>query len=261
MGRARPAPDVGRITRLAEGADRYVAHLLSVLPNRLDGLQVVLDTAHGRPPRSSPEAFAEAGAEVTVIGAEPDGININDGFGSTHLDRLQAAVVELGADFGLAFDGDADRCLAVDGAGTIVDGDQIMAILALRMKEQGVLRGDTLVATVMSNLGMIQAHGLGRHHGSADRGRGPLRARGDEDGGYSLGGEQSGHVIMLDHGTTGDGTLTGLHARRPGGRDRPHAAGAGRGMRRFPQVLINVKDVDKSRVEQLECSPTRASPR
>ena len=242
-------PDVGRITPLADGADRYVAHLLSVLPHRLDGLRVVLDTAHGAASVVAPQAFAEAGAEVTVIGNEPDGININDGFGSTHLDRLQAAVVEVGADFGLAFDGDADRCLAVDGAGTIVDGDQIMAILALRMKEQGVLRGDTLVATVMSNLGMIQALGSAGikvlQTSVGDR----YVLESMKNGGYSLGGEQSGHVVMLDHGTTGDGTLTGLMlASRVAetGRTLTELAAV---MRHFPQVLINVKDVDKSRLD------------
>ncbi len=241
--------DVGRITPLADGADRYVSHLLSVLPHRLEGLRIVLDTAHGAASVVAPRAFSEAGAEVTVIGNEPDGININDGFGSTHLDRLQEKVVEVGADLGLAFDGDADRCLAVDSAGRVVDGDQIMAILALSMKEQGVLRGDTLVATVMSNLGMIQALGAAGitvlQTAVGDR----YVLEGMKVGGFSLGGEQSGHVVMLDHGTTGDGTLTGLMlASRVAETGRALADLAGV-MRHFPQVLVNVKDVDKSRLE------------
>ncbi|ADU49207.1 phosphoglucosamine mutase [Intrasporangium calvum] len=241
--------DVGRILSLSDGADRYVTHLLSVVAHRLDRLHVVLDTAHGAASVVAPRAFAEAGAKVTVIGNEPDGININDGFGSTHLGRLQEKVVEVGADLGLAFDGDADRCLAVDAAGEEVDGDQIMAILALSLKEQGTLRGDTLVATVMSNLGMIQALAAAGikvlQTAVGDR----YVLEGMKDGGYTLGGEQSGHVVMLDHGTTGDGTLTGLMiASRVASTGRTLADLAAV-MRRFPQVLINVKGVDKSRLE------------
>lgn len=240
---------VGRIVPLADGADRYVAHLLSVLPHRLDGLHVVIDTAHGAAFEVAPRAFREAGARVTVIGGEPDGLNINDGYGSTHLQHLKDAVVAEGADFGIALDGDADRCLAVDAAGQEVDGDQIMAILALAMKEQGVLRGDTLVATVMSNLGMTQALASAGikvvHTAVGDR----YVLEEMKTGGYSLGGEQSGHVVMLDHGTTGDGTLTGLMlASRVAATGRTLADLAGV-MTHFPQVLVNVKDVDKSALE------------
>jgi phosphoglucosamine mutase len=186
---------------------------------------------------------------VTTIGCEPDGININDGFGSTHLEALQKAVVEAGADLGVALDGDADRCLAVDAAGVEVDGDQIMTILALAMKEQGVLRGDTLVATVMSNLGMI--------HALADAGITVVQTavgdryvlEGMKEGGFVLGGEQSGHVVMLDHGTTGDGTLTGLMlASRVAATGHP-LSDLATVMSHFPQVLVNVKDVDKSALE------------
>ncbi|EWT03078.1 phosphoglucosamine mutase [Intrasporangium oryzae NRRL B-24470] len=241
--------DVGRITPLQDGADRYVAHLLSVLPNRLDGLHVVIDAAHGAAYEVAPRAFREAGAEVTLIGGEPDGININDGYGSTHIGELKKAVVQVGADFGIALDGDADRCLAVDAAGNEVDGDQIMAILAVAMKEQGVLRGDTLVATVMSNLGMIQAlEAVGIkvvQTAVGDR----YVLEGMKDGGFVLGGEQSGHVVMLDHGTTGDGTLTGLMlASRVAATGRTLADLAAV-MSHFPQILVNVKDVDKSRLE------------
>jgi phosphoglucosamine mutase len=241
--------EVGRITPLTDGADRYVAHLLSVLPHRLEGLHVVIDAAHGAASEVAPRAFREAGARVTLIGGEPDGININDGYGSTHVEPLQRAVVEAGAHLGIALDGDADRCLAVDATGRLVDGDQIMAILAVAFKEHGTLPGDTLVATVMSNLGMIQA--LGTHGikvlqtAVGDR----YVLEGMRDGGFTLGGEQSGHVVMLDHGTTGDGTLTGLMlASRVAATGRPLADLASV-MTRFPQVLVNVADVDKGALE------------
>ena len=155
---ARPTgTDVGRIRRFADAEDRYVVHLLSTLPHRLDGVHVVLDCANGAAAGISPQVFTDAGARVTVIGADPDGLNINDGVGSTHLDNLAAAVLHHGADVGIAHDGDADRCLAVDHVGHLVDGDQIMAILALAMAERGALAQRTLVATVMSNLGLKRA--------------------------------------------------------------------------------------------------------
>ncbi|MGW6769855.1 phosphoglucosamine mutase [Streptomyces sp. NPDC055037] len=239
---------VGRVRSYDEGFDQYVAHLIAVLPNRLDGLKVVLDEAHGAAARVSPEAFTRAGAEVITIGAEPDGLNINDGCGSTHLGQLKAAVVEHGADFGIAHDGDADRCLAVDGAGEEVDGDQILAVLALAMREAGTLRGDAVVGTVMSNLGFkIAMEREGIHLVETAVGdRYVLESM--KEHGYALGGEQSGHVIVLDHATTGDGTLTGLMlAARVAATGRTLADLAGV-MRRLPQVLINVPDVDKSRV-------------
>ncbi|MEV6043228.1 phosphoglucosamine mutase [Streptomyces xanthochromogenes] len=239
---------VGRIRSYGEGFDRYVAHLIGVLPNRLDGLKVVLDEAHGAAARVSPEAFARAGAAVVTIGAEPDGLNINDGCGSTHLDLLKAAVVEHGADLGIAHDGDADRCLAVDGSGNEVDGDQILAVLALAMREAGTLRRNTVVGTVMSNLGFkIAMEGEGIElvqTGVGDR----YVLESMKEHGYALGGEQSGHVIILDHATTGDGTLTGLMlAARVAATGRTLADLAGV-MTRLPQVLVNVPDVDKSRV-------------
>ncbi|MGS2588393.1 phosphoglucosamine mutase [Streptomyces hebeiensis] len=239
---------VGRVRTYDEGFDQYVAHLIGVLPNRLDGLKVVLDEAHGAAARVSPEAFARAGAEVITIGAEPDGLNINDGYGSTHLDHLKAAVVEHGADFGIAHDGDADRCLAVDGAGEEIDGDQILAVLALAMREAGTLRGNAVVATVMSNLGFKTAMEREGIHlvETAVGDRYVLESM--KEHGYALGGEQSGHVIVLDHATTGDGTLTGLMlAARVAATGRSLADLAGV-MRRLPQVLINVPDVDRSRV-------------
>jgi phosphoglucosamine mutase len=244
--------EVGRVRPLADGAERYVQHLLSVLPHRLDGLTVVIDAAHGAASVVSPEAFRRAGAEVLVIGAEPDGLNINDGYGSTHLEKLRAAVVERGADLGIAHDGDADRCLAVDATGAVVDGDQIMAILALSLRERGALADGILVATVMSNLGLLQAmerEGVAvRQTGVGDRYVLEEMRRSE----LSLGGEQSGHVIMLEHGTTGDGVLTGLMlASRVAETGRALSALASV-MTRLPQVLINVKGVDKSRVESDE---------
>ncbi|MFJ5141152.1 phosphoglucosamine mutase [Streptomyces sp. NPDC088707] len=240
---------VGRVRDYNEGFDTYVAHLIAVLPNRLDGLKVVLDEAHGAAARVSPEAFARAGAQVVTIGAEPDGLNINDGCGSTHLGLLKAAVVEHGADLGIAHDGDADRCLAVDAAGNEVDGDQILAVLALAMREAGALRGDTVVATVMSNLGFklaMEREGLNLVQ-TAVGDRYVLESM--KEHGFALGGEQSGHVIVLDHATTGDGTLTGLMlAARVAATGKSLADLAGV-MERLPQILINVPDVDKSRVK------------
>ena len=244
--------EVGRVHENRAGQARYVAHLLSVLPHSLDGLTVVIDAAHGAASEVSPEVFRLAGAEVYEIGASPDGLNINDGYGSTHLSRLQAAVRERRAHLGVAHDGDADRCLAVDASGTVVDGDQIMAILALALRDRGRLADETLVATVMSNLGLLQAmkrEGISvRQTGVGDR----YVLEAMRAGHYSLGGEQSGHVILLDHGTTGDGVLTGLMlAARVAetGRSLEDLASV---MTRMPQVLKNVKGVDKSRVESDE---------
>ncbi|MGP3940287.1 MULTISPECIES: phosphoglucosamine mutase [Streptomyces] len=239
---------VGRVRPYEEGFDAYVAHLVGALPNRLDGLKVVIDGAHGAAARVSPEAFARAGAEVVTIGTDPDGLNINDGYGSTHLARLQAAVVEHRADLGIAHDGDADRCLAVDATGREVDGDQILAVLALAMREAGELRGDAVVGTVMSNLGFklaMKREGVELVQ-TAVGDRYVLEEM--KTRGYALGGEQSGHVIVLDQATTGDGTLTGLLlAARVAATGRTLADLAAV-MERLPQVLVNVPDVDKSRV-------------
>jgi phosphoglucosamine mutase len=248
---------VGRVSTYDEAVERYAAHLVSTLPRRLDTapgsgqpIRVVLDCAHGAASVAGPKALRDAGADVTAICAEPDGLNINDGCGSTHLDVLQKAVLDHGADVGFAVDGDADRCLAVDRAGNVVDGDQIMAILALAMRDAGRLEDDTVVATVMSNLGFVQAmrrEGVGvRQTKVGDR----YVLEAMKAGGYSLGGEQSGHVIMSAHATTGDGLLTALHVL-----SRMAEKGAGLGelasvMTRLPQVLVNVPDVDKARADE-----------
>lgn len=237
--------DVGRVRRFADAEDRYVLHLLQTLPHRLEGIKVVIDAAHGAASGCSPDAFRAAGAEVILIGAEPNGLNINEGYGSTHLEKLQAAVVEHGAHLGVAHDGDADRCLTVDAEGTIVDGDKEMAIMAIAMKDAGTLKDDTLVVTVMSNLGLkIAMRNAGIklvETGVGDR----YVLEAMRTGGYNLGGEQSGHVIMADHATTGDGVLTGLQIAS-------RMAATGKSLKELasvvkvlPQVLINVRGVDK----------------
>nr|WP_296779312.1 phosphoglucosamine mutase [Rhodococcus sp. (in: high G+C Gram-positive bacteria)] len=239
---------IGRLRTAADAAERYVEHVGTAPKHRLDGLTVVVDCAHGAASVVAPAIYAAAGATVIAINAEPDGLNINDGCGSTHMDDLQKAVVENSADLGIAHDGDADRCLAVDATGAIVDGDEIMAVLAVGMKESGTLTADTLVATVMSNLGL---HIAMREAGIALR----TAAVGDRyvleelrAGGYALGGEQSGHVVLPQFGTTGDGVLTALLVM-----DRMAATGRSLAdlasvMTTLPQVLINVTVSDKAAV-------------
>ncbi|MCU1524331.1 MAG: phosphoglucosamine mutase [Microbacteriaceae bacterium] len=247
LGEQKLAPtgvEVGRIRRFADAEDRYIVHLMSTLPHRLDGLHVVMDCANGAASGISPEVFTLAGARVTVIGTDPDGYNINDGVGSTHLDVLAAAVLEHGADVGIAHDGDADRCLAVDHLGRVVDGDQIMAILALSMKERGLLRDNTLVATVMSNLGLRVAmaeHGITLLQ-TAVGDRYVLETLNEKK--LSLGGEQSGHVIMSDFATTGDGILTGLHLLSEIARTGRSLAELASVMTVYPQIMVNVRGVD-----------------
>jgi phosphoglucosamine mutase len=241
--------EIGHVKEFADAKQRYLVHLQGTLSNSLKGIKVVVDCAHGAASDISPKAFQDAGAEVVVIGNEPDGYNINLGCGSTHLSALQAAVVEHGADVGIAHDGDADRTLAVDASGTIVDGDQIMAILAVAAKARGDLSRNTLVATVMSNLGlkiamkqagieMIETKVGDRYVLEVIR-----------EGGYTLGGEQSGHLIFARHATTGDGILTGLQLlaqMNASGKSLQELASA---MTVYPQVLINVPEVDKARVD------------
>jgi phosphoglucosamine mutase len=246
---------VGRVRRYDHAVSDYARHLVATLPRPLGGsgsgvgrrLKVVLDCAHGAASAAGPLALREAGAEVLAICAEPDGLNINDGCGSTHLEPLQRAVVEHGADVGFALDGDADRCLAVDHEGTVVDGDQIMAVLALAMRDAGTLKDDTVVVTVMSNLGFVQA--LRREN---------VEVRQTKVGdryvletmnahGFSLGGEQSGHVILSDHATTGDGILTALQVLARMDETGAPLADLAAVMTRLPQVLVNVPGVDKSR--------------
>ena len=241
--------EVGRVTRFADAEDRYLVHLLGTLPNRLDGLKVVIDCANGAASAISPQIFADAGAKVIVIGNDPDGNNINSGCGSTHLSALQAAVLTNKADLGIAHDGDADRCLAVDHTGAIVDGDHIMTILALSLRESGRLARETLVTTVMSNLGLkVAMRGAGINIIETAVGdRYVLEAM--REGGYSLGGEQSGHIIFAQYATTGDGVLTGLHLAAKVASSGQTLRELAAVMPNYPQVLINVPGVDKSRVK------------
>jgi phosphoglucosamine mutase len=230
--------------------DDYTAHLDATITRPLDGLRVVLDCAEGAAHEAGPRALREAGATVVAIHAEPDGLNINDGCGSTHLEPLRAAVLEHGADAGFALDGDADRCLAVDAAGNLVDGDQILAVLALGMAARGHLVKNTVVATVMSNLGFVQAMraaGVGvRQTKVGDR----YVLEAMRISGYSLGGEQSGHVIMSEYATTGDGILTALHVLERMAETGQSLQELASVVNRLPQVLVNVPGVDKSRTDE-----------
>jgi phosphoglucosamine mutase len=235
---------IGRVDDLVDGAEHYLKHLVNSTPHQLDGLKVVVDCANGAASQVV-DAYRQAGAEVVVINAEPNGLNINDGCGSNHPDVVQAAVLEHGADLGLAHDGDADRCLAVDATGAVVDGDQIMGILALAMRDEGTLTDRTLVATVMSNLGLrlaMQREGITLVETAVgDRYvLESLRANG-----FSLGGEQSGHIILPAYATTGDGVLTGLHLMARMASSGRSLADLAAVMVRLPQVLINVQVADK----------------
>jgi phosphoglucosamine mutase len=245
----RPTGDrIGRVRTADDAPQRYAAHLLSAQPVPLSGLRIVLDCAHGAAASIAPEVYRAAGAHVETIGCEPDGLNINDGVGSTHLAPLQAAVRRSGADLGIAHDGDADRCLAVDASGSVVDGDQLLAVCAIGLREAGRLKNETVVATVMSNLGF--------HHAMRDAGirvlttavgdRYVLEALREHD--LSLGGEQSGHIIFTEAATTGDGLLTALHLlARVVQTGRPLAELAGV-VRRLPQTLLNVRVGDRQAV-------------
>ncbi len=239
---------IGRVRDATNGTDRYLAHLLKAAPTPLDGLHILVDCAHGAASAVAPAAYRRAGATVTPIASDPDGININDGVGSTHIDALAKRVVERGAHLGIAHDGDADRCLAVDASGQIVDGDQILALCAFELRAAGQLREDTVVATVMSNLGF--------HHAMREAGINvvttavgdryvleELRARG-----LSLGGEQSGHIIFTDTATTGDGVLTALHVMGCVARSGRPLAELASVVRRLPQVLVNVPVADRNAV-------------
>ena len=240
---------IGRIINQSDNAlDRYIHHLGNAVQSPLDGIRVVVDCANGAAFEAAPIAYGQAGADVVAVYDKPNGFNINDGVGSTHIDKIQAAVLEHHADIGLSHDGDADRCLAVDSEGNVIDGDQIMAILAIAMKENGELKKNTLVATVMSNLGLklaMKEHGInlrqtqvGDRYVLAD-----LRA-----GDYSLGGEQSGHIVVPEHGTTGDGLLTGLFLMErmvQTGKPLSELAAA---MKVLPQTLINVPVENKAKI-------------
>ncbi|OFP63351.1 phosphoglucosamine mutase [Corynebacterium sp. HMSC074C01] len=241
------ATKIGRIISEApDGRERYLKHLAEVVTTDLSGIKVVVDTANGAASKVAPQAYEAAGAEVVAIHNKPNAFNINEDCGSTHIEKTQEAVVEHGADLGLAHDGDADRCLAVDAEGNVVDGDQIMAILAVGMKEENDLRFNTLVATVMSNLGLklaMQEQGIEvKETAVGDRYVLEELNRGD----FSLGGEQSGHVVLPDDCTTGDGTLTGLSIMARMAKSGKSLKELASVMTVLPQVLINVPVSDKA---------------
>ncbi|GIE79162.1 phosphoglucosamine mutase [Actinoplanes philippinensis] len=232
---------IGRVNDLLDGAEYYIKHLVESIPHRLDGLKVVVDCANGAASEVGPVAYREAGAEVIAIHAEPDGLNINLDCGSTHLESVREAVLREGADLGIAHDGDADRCLVVTASGEVVDGDQIMAILALAMRDAGTLTDDTLVATVMSNLGLriaMKQSGI-RLLETKVGDRYVLEEL--QNGGYALGGEQSGHIVMPAFATTGDGVLTGLHLMAQLAASGKSLADLAAVVHKLPQVLINVR--------------------
>ena len=249
-GRRPVGAEIGRVRSAPDALDRYLAHIATAATARLDGLTVVVDCANGAACAAAPRAYAEAGARVIAINSEPDGLNINDGCGSTYLEPLREAVIAHGADLGLAHDGDADRCLAVDASGAVIDGDAIMVVLALAMHESGELAAGTLVTTVMSNLGL---HLAMREAGVAVRTTGvgdryvleELRS-----GEFSLGGEQSGHIVLPAFATTGDGILTGLKLMSRMAQTRSTLAALAAPMRSIPQVLINVEVADKASVAE-----------
>jgi phosphoglucosamine mutase len=256
----------GRVTDATTEPERYLDHLLAsvtrpgpadgVVAGPLAGLTVVVDCAHGAAAAFAPLLLRRAGAEVIAIGAEPDGHNINAGCGSTHLETLSAEVTKRGADAGIAHDGDADRCLAVGADGEVIDGDQILAVLALALAGRGELPGNTVVTTVMSNLGFrnaMQDAGITVVE-TAVGDRYVLEAM--RDGQFGLGGEQSGHIIMLKHATTGDGLLTALQLLATAARQALPLADVAAVMTKYPQVLVNVPGVDKARVS---ASPELAS--
>jgi phosphoglucosamine mutase len=238
---------VGRVLDDGQGFETYVSHLVRSAPNRFDGVKVVIDCANGAASLTAPEALRRLGAEVITYGASPDGLNINLECGSTHMEGLRREVIGHRADLGIALDGDADRCLAVDATGELVDGDQILAILALAMRDSGKLHNDTVVATVMSNLGFVQA--MVREQIAVEQtkvgDRYVLEAM--KAGGHKLGGEQSGHVILSDHATTGDGTLTAVMLLARLAQTGKSLADLAAVMTRLPQILVNVSNVDKSR--------------
>ena len=241
---------VGRIVNDETAAAAYIEHLLASVSTPLKGLKIVVDCANGAASAVAPIVYEKAGATVIAIHHAPDGWNINDGCGSTHLEDLQAAVVREGADFGIAHDGDSDRCLAVDGSGAIVDGDQIMTILARGFKARGKLKDETIVATVMSNLGFFHAM---KNSGI----KVVTTAVGDRyvleqmlAGDFSLGGEQSGHLIIREHAGTGDGILTALALAQEVASSGKSLAELASAMQRFPQVLINVSGVAKEKLAE-----------
>ena len=238
----------GSVVKDENGRNDYITYLLSTISKPLNGITVVVDCAHGSASTYAPEVLKRAGAEVIVIGASPDGENINKGCGSTHLDLLAAKVLQSGADLGIAHDGDADRALLIDGQGKIVDGDALLALLAISAKKKGELPGNKIVATVMSNLGFLNKmkdEGITVEVSSVgDRYVLELMLANE----IYFGGEQSGHVILRKFATTGDGILTALHILELIANGEAKAENLSEIFSSYPQVLLNIPVADKEKV-------------
>ncbi|GAB7387177.1 phosphoglucosamine mutase [Bacillaceae bacterium] len=240
--------DVGVVTDYLEGGQKYLQYLRSTVKQSFAGLKIVIDCANGAVSSLAPQLFCDLGADVVTIKANPNGVNINDGCGSTHPETVKEEVLKQEADLGLAFDGDADRLIAVDHLGNIIDGDHIMAICGLAMKKKGKLKGDTIVATVMSNLGFFKAlekEGIGAKQ-TAVGDRYVMEAM--LEGGYNLGGEQSGHVIFLDYNTTGDGLLTAIQLLEVVKESGKSLHQLSQVVQKYPQILVNVRVADKMKL-------------
>jgi len=240
--------EIGVINDYFEGGQKYLHYLKQSVDNEFAGLHIAIDCAHGSTASLAPHLFADLEADISTIGASPNGLNINDGVGSTNPEALQKLVVEKEADIGLAFDGDGDRLIVVDEKGNIVDGDQILFICANHLNKRGLLRHSTVVSTVMSNLGFYKA--LEEREIKSEKTDVGDRYVVEEmrKGDYNLGGEQSGHIVFLDYITTGDGMLTALQLidiMKETGKPLSELAGE---MTKFPQVLRNIKVVDKNQI-------------
>jgi len=243
---------VGRVIEDASAREKYIAHLLKSVDISLAGIKVVVDCANGAASFVAPIALEKAGATVIAVANTPNGLNINDGVGSTHLDFLREAVLRNKADIGIAHDGDADRCLAIDAQGNVIDGDFILAILAQGFKSRGKLTDSTVVATVMSNLGFLSAMKNADINVIKTSVGDRYVLENMLENNYSLGGEQSGHIIMRDFAGTGDGLLTALQLIAQMAHTKKSLNDLAKIMTRFPQVLINVSGVAK---EKLDSSP------
>ncbi|WP_202081287.1 phosphoglucosamine mutase [Caldalkalibacillus salinus] len=239
---------IGYVSDYFEGGQKYISYLKSTVKNDFEGLHIVLDCAHGAASSLAPQLFGDLGAQITTIGSNPNGFNINEGVGSTHIEALQETVKEKGADLGLAFDGDADRLIAVDEHGEVVDGDQIMYVCALALKEKGNLQQNTVVATVMSNLGFYKAlEAKGINVETTKVGDRYVMEKMREEG-YTMGGEQSGHIIFLDCNTTGDGMLSALQLVNVVKESGQSLSNLVQDLTIYPQTMVNVRVTDKYRV-------------
>ncbi len=242
--------NIGRTTDYVLGRNRYLGYLISLATRSFQGVRVGLDCANGSASQTAKSVFDALGAKTYVLHNEPDGTNINDGCGSTHIEELQSFVVEKGLDIGFAYDGDADRCLAVDEKGNIVDGDQILYLCGRYMAERGELEGNTVVATVMSNIGLrrgLEKAGIAYEQTAVGD---KYVSESMQEHGYSLGGEQSGHIIFSKYATTGDGVLTSLKIMEVMLEKKQRLSSLLSGLTIFPQLLLNVRVADKKQARE-----------